>query len=406
MNSKSILIAAVLAVVFVIAGYFATRSESSKAAETTETAFFLPGLYDRINDVVEVRITTSEGDFHVRREDDAWTLVERYGYPVQVEKVRATLIGLAELKVVEEKTSDPARYSELGVQAVGGDPSAEFQSREITLTDKIGATIAALVVGKPRGGGGGGTFYVRRSAESPSWLVKGKLPSLPSEGDEWLDKEIIELKRNDVRAARITHADGEVLTISQLDSEKDFSVHGLPEGRELTYASAPGGIAGALQYMNFEDVTRLDEFEAPESPLAVSDFWTKDGLRVTVRLWEKDEKPYIALAAAYDLDGTPSTVIGPLPPPAEGEAQAEATPRPRAEVEAEVAALNERLAPWVFELPTYSKTNLTKRLEGLLKPLPEAEQPEGSEDLDEDAPLDIDSLGGPLDQPTDDPSDG
>jgi hypothetical protein len=57
-------------------------------------------------------------------------------------------------------------------------------------------------------------------------------------------------------------------------------------------------------------------------------------------------------------------------------ADAVASPRPAAEVQAEIDALNARLDRWVYELPQYSRTNLTKRLEDLLKPLPtESEAP-------------------------------
>ena len=45
---------------------------------------------------------------------------------------------------------------------------------------------------------------VRRAADAASWLVRGDLPPLPEKGDEWLDKKILEIKRADVAAARIS----------------------------------------------------------------------------------------------------------------------------------------------------------------------------------------------------------
>lgn len=409
MNSKAILLATVLAVALIAIGLFVTRGGDSEAASPDTDAAFLPGLYDRINDVASLKVATSDGEFHARRSGDAWTLDEHHGYPVQVDQVRQTLIALAEMKRVEEKTDDPERYAELGVQPVGSDPEAEAQSKEVTLLDGAGETVAAVLVGKTRSGGRGGTFYVRRPSEGASWLVEGKLPPLPADGAEWLDKKILELKRDEVRAARITHADGEVLTISKEDAETNYTLHELPPERELSYASAPGGVAGALQYLNFEEVETRESFEAPEEVTSVSSFWTKDGMRVTVQLWEKEETPYAAFEAAYDPDGAPTLAVGPMPPPEEGEdegttAEAEVIPRPKEEVEAEVAELNGRLSRWVFKLPAYSKTNLTKRVEGLLKPLPEPEESTPGEDEvdDPDAPLDIDSLGGPLEVPVED----
>jgi hypothetical protein len=411
MNTKAILIAAVLTVVLIIVGLFQSGDEGSRAATPEADTAFFPGLYDHINDVTAMQVATTEGEFNVRRTGDAWTLDEKSGYHVQVDQVRQSLIALAEMETVEQKTDNPARYVELGVQPVGEAPDAETQSKSITLMNDEGETVAAVLVGKTRGGGRGGTFYVRRPSEAASWLVKGQLPPLPADAAEWLDKKIIEVKRDEVRAARVSHADGEVITISKEDSDTNFTLHELPADRELAYTSAPDSIAGALQYMNFEEVERRESFEAPEEVSAVTNLWTKDGMRVTVQLWDKDEVPYASFEATYDLDGVPSLELAPMPPTAEDEgAEAAAVPRPREEVEAEIVALNTRLSPWVFKLPAYSKTNLTKRVDGMLKPLPTPEETTLDEEgaADPEAPIDIDSLGGALEQPAQGtpPSDG
>lgn len=414
MNTKSILIAGVLAVVLVIAGLLATKDGSSEAADVTEDGAFLAGFYDRINDVALLEIATTDATFNVRRDGERWTLDERFGYPVQVDQVRSALIALADMETVEEKTGDPARYADLGVQPVGGDPTADHQSRSVTLMDEAGAELASVIVGKTRSGGRGGTFYVRRPAETASWLVKGKLPALPDSGDAWLDKKILELKRDEVKAARIAHQDGERVTISKEEGETDFSLHEMPSDRELAYASAPGSIAGALQYLNFEDVERAEGFEAPGEALSVSNYWSRDGLKITVELWDKEETPYARFQAAYDPDSSPTLALGPMPSPeepSEGEEDAEApatyTPRPADEVRAEAEALNARLEPWIFKLPAYTKTNLTKRVEGMLEPLPEpeetAEEPAGEAPLEPGATIDIDSLGGDFETPAEEP---
>ena len=65
------------------------------------------------------------------------------------------------------------------------------------------------------------------------------------------------------------------------------------------------------------------------------------------------------------------------------------------ETEFDHAALNARLEGWVYKLPVYTRTNLTKRMEGLLKPLPEPEPEEPETAPADETPIDIDSLGGP-----------
>ncbi len=408
MNTKSILVAALLAVVLVIAGFFANRStESAGAAPEIAGETMLPELYDQMNDVAKIAVRTTDGELNFERQGDDWVFVERDGYPIQPDNIRAALIAMAELKLVEAKTNSAAKFEQLGVQPVGGAPAAEYQSKEITLQNAAGETLAALLIGKPRSGGSGRTFYARQPSSSQSWLVEGKQPSLPNTGDEWLDKKVVEINRTDVKAARITHADGEVLMVSKASADANFKPHDIPEGRELTYDAVAGAVAGALQFVNFEDVEKAETFEAPGEPESVTEVWTNDGMRVTVELWEKDGAPYARFAAAYDLDGAPKQVaLGPLPAEelGEGEAKVEVTPRPRAEVEAEAQALNARVSSWVYKLPTYTKSNLTKRMDALLKPLPEPEAEEMAPAADDDSPIDIDSLGGPAPGAGDDSS--
>ena len=411
MNSKSILLAAVLAVALVIAGFFANRSaESAGAAPETAGEAMLPELYDQLNDVAKITVRTTEGELNFEQQGDDWVFVERDGYPIQPDNVRAALIAMAELKLVEAKTTNASKFEQLGVQPVGGAPTAEHQSKEITLQSAGGETLAALLIGKPRSGGSGRTFYARQSSSSQSWLVEGKQPSLPNTGDEWLDKEVVEINRTDVMAARITHADGEVLTVSKATPDANFKPHEIPEGRELSYDAVAGTVAGAMQFVNFDDVEKAEAFEEPGAPDSVTEVWTNDGMRVTVELWEKDGAPFARFAAAYDLDGAPKqTPLGPVPADGElapGEARVEIPPRPREVVEAEVEALNARVSNWVYKLPTYTKSNLAKRLDSLLKPLPEPVEEEAGPSPDDDSPIDIDSLGGAPPVAGDDSSDG
>ena len=54
----------------------------------------------------------------MRGEDGSWAVAEKDGYPADVEKVRQTLISLAEARIVEPKTANPDFYDRLGVEGV------------------------------------------------------------------------------------------------------------------------------------------------------------------------------------------------------------------------------------------------------------------------------------------------
>jgi len=159
MSSRSILFAALAAVLLVVAGFLASdRSESRSAPPEVAGSELFPGLYDRINDVRRVVSRTTEAESSYELRGDAWVSTEKGGYPIQDDNLRALLVGMAELELVEAKTKNPGSFDKLGVQSVGGSPTAEAQSSEVELLDEAGEPIVALIVGKVRGGGRGGTF--------------------------------------------------------------------------------------------------------------------------------------------------------------------------------------------------------------------------------------------------------
>jgi Domain of unknown function (DUF4340) len=395
MTPKTLIGLIVGTAVLVLAGLFLYEADAPPSETAVEGQLVYADLMEKINDVAELTIATSAGEFHVKHEADTWGLVERGGYPVLVDKVRSTLIGLAEMKTIERKTDNPALYGKLGVQSVEEGSTADNPSMSVTVKSASGETLAALIVGKARAAGSGATFFVRRIGEAESWLVEGERPPLPSDGDEWLDKKILELARTDIRAGRTTHADGETLTIAKKDSETEYTVLDQPQDRELKYDSVAGGIASSMQYLNFEDVKPAAEFEAPETPVSVTSLWTKDGMRMTARVYDLgDETTWATFHADYDLDGTPQIPAPTGPQPEEPIAEAVATPRPEAEVRAELDGLNARLSKWAYKLPQFSKTNFTKRLEDMLKPLPE-ETTEPAPALPGDGGSALDALEGP-----------
>ncbi len=75
-----------------------------------------------------------------------WTVAQRGDYPADVSKVRKLVLALSDAKIVEQKTSNPANYSVIGVE----DPSIPGAAgAEIELTAKDGKH--AVIVGKSVG---------------------------------------------------------------------------------------------------------------------------------------------------------------------------------------------------------------------------------------------------------------
>jgi len=78
----------------------------------------MKALKAQLNNVTEVRISKGDGSKStLRKQPTGWIVGERE-YPADTTKVRKLLIDLSSLNTVEAKTSDPEKYSLLGVEDV------------------------------------------------------------------------------------------------------------------------------------------------------------------------------------------------------------------------------------------------------------------------------------------------
>lgn len=303
-------------------------SRNPSADDAGANAPVLPGLEHEVNAVTQVKLVKGDGT-HATLEKRAtdWIVAER-GYPADSSRVRKLLLNLANLKVLEEKTSDPASYSEIGVEDV---TSPKATGTRIELVEP-GKTVS-LIVGKLSGTDG---IFVRVAGTKQSALAS---PQLTPDADprRWLDSTLIQLAQSRVKQVAVKPATGPAYTLTRPSAkEADFTVPDLPKGRELSSASAPDSVAGALASLSLDDVRKAG---GPGTDTAHATFQTFDGLTVDVTGRKDGDSRYIALTADSTAKGTAD----------------------------EAKALNARLSGWEVEIPGYQYDAIFQPLDGLLK---------------------------------------
>jgi hypothetical protein len=366
MQNKTLIKLSLIALLLLGVGLMQRGSQGPQQAGVTGDPALLPGLADRLNDVASITISSTGGSWSVSRTDSVWGLDSKGGYPVKMEEVRETLIALSESQKVEAKTKLASSYPRLGVEGPGAEGS---ESKLVNLADANGDVIAALIVGKKRESTGKSSFYAREADSDASWLASGSL-NISEDSDSWLDKKILELKRERIRAVQILHPDMEEIFVAR-DSEEDenYEVYDVPEGSELKYEAVASGMGSALQYLSFVDVRPAEGFEPPNRTPTTAQFWTFDGLLVSVVIYSVAEVPenetFYAIFSVADACGGPERLKATGPEPAPAEEGEQTTARSTEEIFAEVEELNAKLSSWVYELASFSKANLTKRMADL-----------------------------------------
>ena len=302
---------------------------SSRDSTLNDDGLLFQDLRDRINDVTTLTITRAgdAGVTVIHRTADNWVIASRDNYPVDIARIRQLLLQIAAAKMVEQKTSDPDLYSQLGVQ----DPAIEGSKG--TRIQVSGPDVSYdLIVGNVAQPG---YRYVRKFEVSRSWLID-KDPGIPGSPAEWLVRDIIDIKSADVRSVTIRHPDGEEIRMSKDSADApEFAVVNIPDGRELSYATVANGIGGALNALTLDDVRKG---VAIETDAVSTTYETFAGNRIVVLTNEEDGESWIALTVA-----------------------------PGDDADTDAASLNERVQGWQFRIADYKANQLTRRWEDILK---------------------------------------
>ncbi len=398
-----------VATVLVAAGaWYASSSRAADNAAILRDTPLLPGLQEAINDVASLAVTTADGTVTLERGEGGWTLAEKAGYPARAERVRALLFELRDARVLEQKTANAARFTRLGLDA----PDAEGSTaRRVVIRSTAGETLCDLLVGdRPSSQGGfapgqpapDAQTYVHPAGDGPALLVSGGFQA-DARANGWLDQELLDVPASRVKAARVTHADGEAVELAPADNtDTSLEVQVVPEGMEPKVPDGTRVFTSALSRLRFDDVARVDGIDWSAGAMATAQFFTEEGLRIvaeTVELPKADEE--VAEGAAptmvtwarlradvVDPSEIPATPgddsmgpeMGPEAPPAdEGVETPAAAATDRAALEAEAASLNDGLDGWAYALPSWKSGPFRMRMDGLVQPVAEPEpapQPE------------------------------
>lgn len=313
-----------------------------------------PGLAAKLGDVTAIGVARKGLRLDFVREGNDWLDTDKGNYPAVAPKLRRIALALANMTLVERKTREAKLYPRLDVEDPGKGKSAL-----VTLKDKSGATLAALIVGKRRYdrlGEGRDGVYVRRPGHKQSWLAAGAL-DLSGEAASWLQRRIVDVPEERIAKVTLTRPDGERLVIGRSAPKDKFAVSGAPAGAKFKSDTVTSEPAIALASLDLDDVmpAARDPIPQPGAPgpqsaqgaqapksaqgVLTARYRTFGGLVVDLRMVERGKAAWIALAAS-----------------ASGKDAAEAK------------AIEHRVKPWIYEIPSYKADLLRMTLANLLAP--------------------------------------
>ncbi|MBC8027694.1 MAG: DUF4340 domain-containing protein [Steroidobacteraceae bacterium] len=373
MTRQKLTALAVIAAVVLGAGIWLGAYRDSQQSAAGDGALF-GDLKAKLGDVTEIRLSRGDGSkVTLRRGDSGWTVVER-NFPADAQRVRELALNLASLEIVERKTSDPANYAKLGVEAPDT-PTATSTLVEVVAGEKTWA----LIVGKSAQGQ---AVYIRGPKDAASALAQ---PALTVDPDQkrWIDRQLTDLAGADVHDISVTPTKGAAYTLTRANrGDNDLTLSPVPKGRSPASAFSLNGQAQALVAFNFDDVHPLPS----PAPTAVDRaiFRTFDGQVIELNGRRAENKSFVtvsvrrdpALAAQFPPEKVAETK--PAEPKAsepkasdskaattKPEAQTPETPKPSTTT---VERLSARASGMEFEIPGYKYDAIFMSQEDLLEP--------------------------------------
>ena len=351
-------------------------------SDTTERAgeVVFPTLFEQLNSVVRVRVTASEGTFNLVRSGDTWGVEEKDGYPVDPDRVHKLLVGVAGMKRVEPKTSDPERYAKLWLE----DPTGkDAKSVRFALENDAGTELANWVLGNRRPSKSDATrteLYIRVADDPLTWLAEGSVPGGQGIID-WIDRGVARIDRERLRGVEVVRADGSVVAVNKTrPADLDFALRDIPPGREADSQYRINDIGRFLEDLRFEDVAKSSTLDLAGSVDKRMQATTFDGLRIRLETVMRDGKAWAQLHAEVD-EGLVETPVDAADASGgesgkSGEALKDTAARllPMDEVRAEAERLNARWSGWAYELPSFKRDYLARSMDALTRALEEVDE--------------------------------
>jgi hypothetical protein len=311
MNRQQLVALLITALVAISAALYVSTQRN--AAREVHGLPLFPSLASDLNTVTSLSVLKGSAtpSVTVHKQGDEWTVAERANYPADVAKLRRLLLSLSDAKILEQKTSDPANYSIIGVE----DPTKPGATgAQIELIAKAGKQ--DLIVGKPAEQGS----FVRRVGEKSSYVVEPAI-SFEAEPRYWIDTRLLDLSADKIQSIQFKPDTGPAFTVRRVTEPpkpvettmpatpampampaaspiSKFVLEGAPSGRQALDSNGLAPSPSTFSNLNDDDVAPVGDIDFSKPSTVTLSF--ADGSVITLTGAAVGEKRWIQVAASKD----------------------------------------------------------------------------------------------------------
>jgi hypothetical protein len=292
MNARQLILLAGLAAVSVAAAAAVLRTGAANIASDRRGERVLPQLAAKANEITGLSIRQSAEPLSIERRDAGFVAADS-GFPVKTEAVRDLLVGAIELIFEEARTSDPARYGDLGL----ADPGGTNSGKEIVVRT-AGGVVANFLVGNRDATVGGpvGGMFVRLEGQPRTWLVRGNV-RLPSRRADWFVAVELGVRRDDISKIELAGGGRDAVTATA-GKPGELTLDNVPENRAADTAKLTR-LTTLVESFTFQDVRKRTAPAADGRRMTVE---IADGLRLMVTGVGEPSEGWVQISAQAGND--------------------------------------------------------------------------------------------------------
>jgi len=277
MNPKHLTTLAALAAIGIATTAWVLRTSAPTVTLDRRGENVVPSLLAKANDITGLSIRDGADMLVIERRDNRFVASDS-GYPVKTDAVGDVVASSAGLTFQEARTSDRARYGDLGL----ADPGAKDAGKEIAFRT-AGGELASFIVGNSDttvGGPTGGVF-IRLKGQPQTFLVRGNV-RLPSGGRSgWFVPISFDVKRTEIKKVELTGGGRDGVTLLASTALPGLASTGLPGGLpgQFVLADVPEKrtpdnlkaslLANVVDSFSFQDVRKATKPAADARRLVV-----------------------------------------------------------------------------------------------------------------------------------------
>ena len=296
MNAKHLTTLAVLAAISIGATAWVLQTSAPTVASDRRGETVVPSLAAKANDITGLSIRDGAGTLAIERRDNRFVATDS-GYPIKTDPVRDVVASSADLSFQEARTSDPARYGDLGL----ADPGAKDAGKEITFRT-AGGELASFVAGNrdTTVGGPTGGVFIRLKGQPQTFLARGNV-RLPSGRSDWFVAIDLDVKRNEVKKVELAGGgrDG-VTAAANADKPGELVLTNVPEKRTADTFKV-SRLATLIESFTFQDVRKATKPADDPRRMVVE---AGEGLRLVLTAVGDITEGWVQIAAEATADAT------------------------------------------------------------------------------------------------------